>query len=289
MGFLTDWIVEFITELLIYGIMGNLGGLFDNVNSRVGEIAITVGTPPAAWQPGVFSLIRNLSETVVLPIAGIVITFLATYELIQLIVDRNNLNEIDTWIFFKWIFKTFIAVLILSNTFNIVMAVFDVAQHVVSNAGGLIAGSTAVTLNMMAEFEAALWEMSPGVLLGLWVQTLFIGLTMHALGIVIFIIVYGRMIEIFLYTSLAPIPLATLSNREFGGMGQNYFKSLCAVGLQGFLILICVGIYAVLVQGIATSGNPISAIWTVMGYTVLLCFTLFKTGGVAKAILGAHG
>ena len=294
MGFLTDWIVDFIRDMLINGIFGNLGitdnlgGLFDEVNNRVGEIATTVGTPPAAWQPGVFTLIRNLSETVILPIAGIVITFLAAYELINLIVDKNNLNEVDAWIFFKWTFKTFIAVLILSNTFNIVMAVFDVAQHVVNNAGGLIAGSTAVTVDMMADFEASLWGMHPGHLLGLWVQTLFIGLTMRALNIVIFIIVYGRMIEIFLYTSLAPIPLATLSNREFGGMGQNYFKSLCAIGLQGFLILVCVGIYAVLVQSIATSGNPIMAVWTVVGYTVLLCFTLFKTGSAAKSILGAH-
>ena len=288
MGFLTDWIEEFIKNMLINGILGNLGGLFDNVNNRVGEIATTVGTPPAAWQPGVFNLIRNLSESVVLPIAGIVITFLATYELINLIVDKNNLNEVDTWIFFKWVFNTAIAVLILSNTFNIVMAVFDVSQSVINNAGGLIAGSTEVTVDMMAEFEADLWDMGVGSLLGLWVQTLFIGLTMHALNIVIFIIVYGRMIEIFLYTSLAPIPLATLSNREFGGMGQNYFKALCAIGLQGLLILVCVGIYAVLVQGIATGGNPISAVWTVVGYTVLLCFTLFKTGGVAKSILGAH-
>ena len=288
MGFLTDWIVDFLRGLLIDGIMGNLGGFFETVNSRVGEIATTVGTPPAQWQPGVFSLIRNLSETVVLPIAGIVITFLATYELINLIVDRNNLSEVDTWIFFKWIFKTFIAVMILSNAFNIVMAVFDVSQSVIGNAGGLIAGSTEVTVDIAAEFEASLWEMHPGHLLGLWLQTFVVGLTMRALNIVIFIIVYGRMIEIFLMTSLAPIPLATLSNREFGGMGQNYFKALCAIGLQGLLILVCVGIYAVLVQGIATGGNPIMAIWTVMGYTVLLCFTLFKTGGVAKSILGAH-
>ena len=288
MGFLTNWIVDFLKDLLIGGILDNLGGLFDNVNNRVGEIAYTVGTPPAAWQPGVYSLIRNLSETVILPIAGIILTFIATYELINLIVDKNNLNEVDTWIFFKWIFKTFIAVLILSNVFNIVMAVFDVGQSVVSNSAGVIIGETAVTVDMLSDFEAALWEMNVGPLLGLWFQSLFIGITMHALNIVIFIIVYGRMIEIFLLTSLAPVPLATLSNREFGGMGQNYFKSLCAIALQGFLILVCVGIYAVLIQGIAVGDNPISAVWTVLGYTVLLCFTLFKTGSVAKSILGAH-
>ena len=288
MEFLTNWMVDFLKDLLIGGILDNLGGLFDNVNNRVGEIAYAVGTSPAAWHPGIFTLIRNLSETVVLPIAGIVLTFLATYELINLIVDKNNLNEVDTWIFFKWVFKTFIAVLILSNTFNIVMAVFDVGQNVVNNAGGLIAGSTEVTVDMLTEFEAALWEMNVGPLLGLWFQSLFIGFTMRALSIVIFIIVYGRMIEMLLLTSLAPIPIATLSNREFGSTGQNYFKSLCAIALQGFLILVCVGIYAVLVQGIAVGGSPISAVWQVLGYTVLLCFTLFKTGSVAKSILGAH-
>jgi len=240
------------------------------------------------WNAGVFSLIRNLSETVVLPIAGLILTFVATYELIQLIVEKNNLHDLDTWIFFKWIFRTFVAVMILSNTFNAVMAVFDVAQSVVNSAGGLISGSTAITPDMLTNFEAALMAMDIGPLLGLWLQSLIIGFTMTALNIVIFIIVYGRMVEIFLLTSLAPIPFATLSNREFGSMGQNYFKSLCAVGLQGLLMLVCVGIYAVLVQSIAISGDPIGAIWKCIGYTVLLCFTLFKTGSVAKSVLGAH-
>jgi len=288
MGILLDSLTEWIKELLITGIMSNLGDLFDTVNERVGEIATMVGTTPGAWNPGVLSLIRTLSETVVLPIAGVVLTFIATYELITLIIDRNNLNEIDTWIFFKWIFKTFIAVLILSNTFNIVMAVFDVAQNVINSAGGIISGSTAVTPGMMDTLEAELRLMDVGSLLGLWLQSMIIGLTMTALNIVIFIIIYGRMIEIFLLTSLAPIPLATLSNREFGGMGQNYFKSLCAVAFQGLLILVCVGIYAVLIQSIAVSGNPISAIWGTIGYTVLLAFTLFKTGTLAKSVFSAH-
>ena len=287
MDFLTDWITDWLKGLLVDGIMGNLGGLFDNVNNQVGEIATQVGTSPAAWNAGVFSLIRNLSETVVLPIAGLILTFVATYELIQLIVEKNNLHDLDTWIFFKWIFRTFVAVMILSNTFNAVMAVFDVAQSVVNSAGGLISGSTAITPDMLINFEAALMAMDIGPLLGLWLQSLIIGFTMTALNIVIFIIVYGRMVEIFLLTSLAPIPFATLSNREFGSMGQNYFKSLCAVGLQGLLMLVCVGIYAVLVQSIAISGDPIGAIWKCIGYTVLLCFTLFKTGSVAKSVLNA--
>ena len=288
MGFLTDWITDWIKSMLVSGIMSNLGGLFDNVNDRVGEIALQVGTPPSAWNPGVFSLIRNLSETVVLPIAGLLLTFVATYEFIQLIIERNNLHEVDSWIFFKWAFKTFIAVMILSNTFDIVMGVFDVAQHVVNRAGGIISHSTEVTASMMATFEAELMLMNVGPLLGLWLQSLIIGLTMNVLNIVIFIIIYGRMIEIYLLTSLAPIPFATLSNREYGGMGQNYLKTLFAVGFQGLLILVCVGIYAVLIQSIATSGDPIGSVYSCMGYTILLAFTLFKTGTISKSILGAH-
>ena len=289
MGFLTDWIANWIREQLVDGIMSNLGGLFDNVNAQVGEIAVTVGTPPAQWHPGVFSMIQQLSETVVLPIAGIVLTFVATYELIQLIIDRNNLHEIDTWIFFKWVFKTGLAVVILSNTFTTVMAVFDVAQSVVNSAGGLIGDTTAVTPDMLDTFRAELMEMDVGPLLGLWLQSFLVQIIVLALNIVVFVIVYGRMIEIFILTSLAPIPFATLSNSTFGNMGQNYFKSLLAIGLQGFLILVCVAIYAVLVQSIATSGDPIGAIWLLVGYTVLLCFTLFKTGSVAKSVMGAHG
>lgn len=288
MDFLTDWITDWLKGVLVDGIMGNLNGLFDNVNNQVGEIASQVGTTPGAWNPGVFSLIRHLSETVVLPIAGLVLTFVMCYELIQMIIDRNNLHDIDTWMFFKWVFKTFAAVLILSNTFNIVMAVFDVAQSVINRAGGLIGGSTAVSPDMLSTLETQLEIMDIGPLLGLWLQSGIIGVTMNALNIVIFVIVYGRMIEIYMLTSLAPIPFATVVNRELGSMGQNYFKSLMAVGFQGLLILVCVGIYAVLIQSIAVSGDPIGAVWSVIGYTVLLCFTLFKTGSLAKSILGAH-
>ena len=288
MDFLTDWITDWLKGVLVDGIMGNLGGLFDNVNNQVGEIATQVGTSPATWNAGVFSLIRQLSETVVLPIAGLVLTFVMCYELIQMIIDRNNLHDIDTWVFFKWVFKTFCAVMILTNTFNIVMAVFDVAQSVVNSAGGLIGGSTAVTPDMLDTLETQLTAMDIGPLLGLWIQTLIIGFTMTALNIVIFVIVYGRMVEIYLLTSLAPIPFATIVNRELGSMGHNYFKSLLAVGFQGLLILVCVAIYAVLIQSIAISGDPIGAIWSTIGYTVLLCFTLFKTGSLAKSIFGAH-
>ena len=288
MGILTEWITEWLKELLIEGIMGNLTGLFDTVNTRVGEIAVQVGTPPAAWNAGVFSLIRQISETVILPIAGLILTFVATYELIQMLIDRNNLHDIDTWLFFKWIFKTAAAILILSNTFNIVNAVFDVSQSVIARSSGIIQGSTNITPGMLDTLEATLETMGLGELLGLFMQSMLIGFTMTALNIIIFVLVYGRMLEIYMLTSLAPIPVATLSNREVGQMGQNYLKSLFAVGFQGLLILLCVGIYGVLVQGISTSGDPIGAIWGCVGYTVLLCFMLFKTGSISKSIFGAH-
>lgn len=288
MGFLTDWLTDWLKELLIEGIMGNLTGLFDTVNSRVGEIAVQVGTTPAAWNAGVFSLIRQLSETVILPIAGLILTFVATYELIQMLIDRNNLHDIDYWIFFKWIFKTAIAILILSNTFNIVMAVFDVSQSVIADAAGLVQGSTDITPDMLAELETTLEGMDLGPLLGLFMQSMLISVAMPIMSTVIFVITYGRMLEVYMLTSLAPIPVATLSNRELGSTGQNYLRSLFAVGFQGLLILVCVAIYAVLIQGIATDGDPIDAIWGAMGYTVLLTFMLFKTGGIAKSVFGAH-
>ena len=293
MDFLTDWLTDWLKELLIGGIMGNLEGLFDYVNTQVGEIAVQVGTTPAAWNAGVFSLIRQLSETVILPIAGMVLTFVATYELIQMLLEKNNMHEVDVANLYKWMFKTACAILILSNTFNIVMAVFDVSQSVIAQAGGLIQGSTDVSADMLAELETSLEAMDLGPLLGLWLQSALIGFTMKAMGIIIFVLVYGRMLEIYLLTSLAPCLLytsavATLSNRELGSTGQNYIKSLFAVGFQGLLILVCVAIYAVLIQGIATSGDPIGAIWGTVGYTVLLCFMLFKTGSIAQRIFGAH-
>ena len=233
-------------------------------------------------------MIRNVSETVIIPIAGMILTFIACYELIQMIIDHNNLANFETWIFFKWVFKTFVAVMLISNTFNITMAVFDVAQHVVNASAGVIAGDTAVDAGALDAMEDTLKAMELGPLLGVFMQSLIVQLTMRALSIVIFIIVYGRMIEIYLMTSLAPIPFATFGNREQSQIGQNYLRSLFALGFQGFLIMICIGIYAVLVQTVVFTEDIMASIWGVMGYTVLLCFTLFKTGALAKGILNAH-
>lgn len=280
---ISDW----LREMLIAGIMDNLSGLFDSVNDQVGDIAAQVGTTPADFSPGVFSLIRSVSESVIVPVAGIILTFIVCNELIQLIIDHNNLANFETWIFFKWIFKTFVAVTLITNTFNIVMAVFDVSQYVIRGSGGIISGSTQVSDSMLTVLEAEIQNMELGSLLGLFAQSLIIGLTMKIIGILIFVIVYGRMVEIYLMTSLAPIPFATFANREQSQIGQNYLRSLFALGFQGFLIMVCVAIYAVLIQGVAAD-DPIGAIWGIIGYTVLLCFTLFKTGSLAKNVLHAH-
>ncbi|CDD44651.1 putative uncharacterized protein [Clostridium sp. CAG:299] len=281
-------IQEWIKEMLVGGIMSNLSGMFDAVNQQVAEIAGDVGTTPANFSPGVYSMIRNISESVIIPIAGLILTFIACYELIQLIIDHNNLANFETWIFFKWIFKTFVAVTLITNTFNIVMAVFDVAQNVVNASSGIISAGTAVDASTLEAMEETLRGMDIGPLLGLFLQSIIVQITMYALSIVIFIIVYGRMVEIYLLTSLAPIPFATFGNREQSQIGQNYLRSLLALGFQGFLIMICVGIYAVLIQSIAFSDNIISSIWGAMGYTVLLVFTLFKTGAIARSVFNAH-
>lgn len=281
---ITDW----LKSMIISGIMGNLSGMFDSVNQQVGQIAGDVGTTPANFSPAVFSMIRNISESVILPIAGMVLTFIACYELIQMLIEHNNLANFETWTFFKWVFKTFLAVTLISNTFNITMAVFDVTQQVISRSGGLISGSTSVSDATLTAMQTTLEGMDLEPLLGLYLQTFMVQVTMLALSAIIFVIVYGRMVEIYLMVSLAPIPFATFGNHEQSHTGQNYLRSLFALGFQGFLIMICVGIYAVLIQNLSFSDNIISSIWGVMGYTVLLAFTLFKTGSLAKSVFAAH-
>jgi hypothetical protein len=281
-------IEDWFRELLVSGIMSNLTNTFDTVNAQVGQIATEVGQTPANFSPAVYNMIRTLSENVIMPIAGLILTFIACYELIQLVIGHNNLANFETWIFWKWIFKTFVAVTLITNTMNITMAVFDVAQHVVSQAGGLIGGTTAIDGSTLATMQSNLEAMDIGPLLSILLQSFVVQFLMYLLSALIFVIVYARMIEIYLMVSLAPIPFATFGNREQSMIGQNYLRSLFALGFQGFLIMVCVGIYAVLIQSVAFSSDIIGSLWGVMGYTILLAFTLFKTGAVAKSILHAH-
>lgn len=287
MNSLLDKIGEWFKEALIGGITGNFQGMFEEVNAKAGEIASQVGQTPEGWNSGVFSMIKSLSDTVILPVAGMILTFVLCYELIQLIIEKNNMHDFDTWIFFKWIFKTFVATYILTHTFDIVMAVFDLAQRAINGSAGIISGSLDVNLAMdglQAQLEGMEWY----ALLGLYMESAILSLCMKALSVCIFLIVYGRMLEIYLTTSVAAIPFATMVNREWGSIGQNYLKSLFAVAFQGFLIMVCVAIYAVLLNSTVFSDNIHTAIWGVLGYTVLLCFSLFKTGSLSKSIFAAH-
>ena len=289
MDFLWDAITEWLKEILVSGIMSNLSGMFDSVNDKVGEISTQVGMTPQAWNGSIFNMVQNLSENVIMPIAGVILAFVMTLELVQILMGKNNFHDVETVVFFKWVFKTACAILIVTNTWTIVMGIFDVAQGVVNQASGIIIGDTSIDLSsVMPDMEEQLMEMELGPLFGLWFQSLFVGITMWALTICIFIITYGRMLEVYLVTSVAPIPMAAMLGREWGGMGQNYLKSLFALGFQAFLIMVCVAIYAVLVQNISVSDDISTAIWTCMGYTVLLCFTLFKTGSLAKSVFSAH-
>jgi hypothetical protein len=289
MNWLTDWLTDWLKQGLIDAIMNRFGGMYDSINARVGEIAANVGQTPEGWNSGVYSMIKTLSETAIIPIAGMILTFVLCYELITMIIERNNLHDFDTFNLYKWIFKTFCAVYILTHTFDIVMGVFGLAQEVVSRSAGVIQGSLSVNADgALADLRVMLEAMGTFELVGLWLETFIISLCLQILTVVIFIVIFGRMIEIYLTVSVAPIPLSTMANREWGQIGNNYLKSLFALAFQGFLIMVCVAIYAVLVQNIPSSGNAHGAIWLTLAYTVLLAFSLMKTSSLARSVFSAH-
>ena len=279
---------EWLKSMMIPVIMNQLNGLFDTLNSEVGSIASGLGASPSGFSPDVFNMIRNISETVIMPIAGMILTFVAVYELIQIIMSYNNLANFETWFIYKWVFKTFVAVELITHTFDFTMAVFDVAQHVILSAGGVIMDSVAVDASGLAAIESSLEDMSIWALIALFMQIYVIQFVTMLLSKLIFVLIYCRMIEIYMYVSMAPIPFATLGNKEQGQIGQNYIRSLFALGFQGFLIMICVGIYAMLIQTCTFSSDIIGSIWGVLGYTLLLAFSIFKSGAVAKSVLQAH-
>ena len=284
-----DTIQEWLKSILIECIMGNLSGMFDQINTQVGEVAAEVGKTPAAWNAGGFSMIRNLSDNVVVPVAGLIITFVLTYELITMIIDRNNLHDFDTFTIYKWIFKAFVAVYLVTHTFDITIAIFELGQHIVQQSAGIITGTTSIDFaTALGDVQSQLDAMGIGELIGLLVETLLLKITTPILSLCVMLVLVGRMIEIYIYCSVGAIPFATMTNREWGQMGQNYLRGLAALGLQGFFIMICVAIYAVLIGGITNGDNLHIAIWKCAGYTVLLCFSLFKTGAVSKSILNAH-
>ena len=285
---LLEQLTEYLKGILVSGIMDNLTSTFNNLNSKLGEVTSNLAQSPADFQPSVFNLIKTLSENVIMPIAGIILTFIACYELIQLVIAHNNLANFETWIFFKWVFKTFVAVELITHTFDITMAIFDVAQHVISQSGGIIANSTTVDASDLANMQTTLEGMDLGLLFAIFLQTFVVQFLFNILAMIIYVIVVGRMIEIYLYVSMAPIPFATFGNKEQSMVGQNYLRSLFALGFQGFLIMVCVGIYAVMIRDVAFTSDIMGSLWNALGFTILLGFTLFKTGSVAKSILHAH-
>ena len=290
MGGIIDKITDFIKEMLQGWVLSNLDTMFSDVNDKVGTIAGEVSKTPSTWNSGIFSMIRTLSENVVVPIAGMIISFVLIYELITMVIDKNNMHDFDTSLFFRFLFKACIAVMLLSKTFDIVMAVFDVGSHVVTQAAASISGSTSldVQATLTTMFNNQIDTMGIGELIGLGLETMVISLCMKIMSVLITVMLYGRMIEIYLYVSVAPVPFATLSNREWGSIGSNYIKGLCALAFQGFFIMVCVAIYSVLVSGVAVASNLHSALWSVAAYTVILCFSLFKTGSLSKSIFNAH-
>ena len=282
-------IEEWMRQLLTGMIMSNLTTMFTDVNEKTGEIAAQVGQTPQGWNGSIFNMIRNLSSSVIVPIAGMIITFVLCYELISMLTEKNSMHEMDTWMFFRYFFKMWVAVYLVSNTFTITMAVFDVGQHVVNAAGRSISSQTAINIDsMIATMNTVMETMEIGELAVLAMETMLVSLCMKILSVLITVLMFGRMIEIYLYTSIAPIPFATLSNREWGQVGNNYFRGLLALGFQGFFMMVCVGIYAVLVSSIRISSNMHSALFGVAAYTVLLFFSLQKTSSLSRSIFNAH-
>ncbi len=290
MGAIIDKITDFIKGIFQDWIMDNLATMFTDVNTKVGTIASEVGRTPSTWNAGIYSMIRNISENVMIPIAGLIISAVLCYELITMVMDKNNMHEMGSEFIFRYLLKACIGVLLITYTFDITMAIFDVGNHIVTSAAGLISDSTSIDVSstLQSMFTSQLSGMSIGELISLGITTTIVSLCMKIVSAVITVILYGRMIEIYLYISVAPIPFATMSNREWGSIGTNYVKALCALAFQAFFIMVCVAIYAVLVAGISVAGNLHSALWTIAAYTILLCYSMLKTSSFARSIFNAH-
>ena len=289
MGWIFEQIGNAIKEFLKGVVEGNLTDMFNDVNEKVATIAGDVGQTPVGWNGEIFAMIRNISDTVIVPVAGMIITFVLVYELVTMITDRNNMHDFDTFSFFKYFLKAGIAVFIVANTMTIVMGIFDIAQYAINASAGAIGENTAIDIAAVLEqMQAGLNAMGIGELLGLVLETYIIKFAMLIFSLLITLVIAGRMIEIYLYCSLAPIPFATFTNREWGSMGTNYLRGLVALAFQGLLIMVCVGIYAVLINTLTVTENIHASIWMIAGYTVLLCFALFKTGTLSKSIFNAH-
>lgn len=264
-------------------------GIFDDANAAAGDIAGEVARTPSEWNSGIFTMIRNLSQNVIIPIAGLIITFVVCYELITAITEKNNMHDIDTFIFFKFIFKACVAVMLLSHTFEITMAIFDVGQWVVGQAASSISTDTYVDVSSVyLKFKDSIDSMSTGSLIVLMLEAAVVGLAVKAIAILVLVVLTNRMIEIYLYCSVAPIPFATMTNREWGNIGTNYIRSLVALAFQGFFIMVIVGIYSALIKQVLNATDLHSMLMQIAAYSVILCFSLFRTATLSRSIFNAH-
>lgn len=290
MGGIVDLIIDFIKDMLTGWVTANLTNMFTDVNDKVGQVAIEVGKTPSTWNPSIYTMIRNISDTVMIPIAGMIISAVLCYELITMVMDKNNMHDFDTSLFIRYLGKACIAVVLLTKTFDITMAIFDVGNHIVTNAVGVISGTGSIDVEaaLLTLFTNSVGSMTIGELFGLGIETMIVSFGMEIMSAVITVIIFGRMIEIYLYISVAPVPFSTLGNREWGNIGTNYVKALVALAFQGFFIMVCVGIYSALVASITVATNIHTTLWTIVAYTVVLCFSLGKTSSLSRSIMHAH-
>lgn len=282
-----DKIEEFFKELLLGGIQANLESMFLDINDKVGAVATDVGKTPMGWNGDVFAFIKSINDSVIIPIAGLIITAVLCIELINMVMQKNNMHDTDTFEFFKYIIKMWIAVWLVSHAFEFSMAVFDVAQHMVNKAAGVINTSATVSGDQIVAMMDTLKEKGLGELVMILFETSLIKVAIQVISVVIMLVVYGRMFEIYVYSSVSAIPFATMGNKEWGQIGTNYIKGLFAFGLQGLFLMVCLGIYAVLVKTIKITDIHTSTM-TILGYAVLLGLMMLKSGTLAKSVLNAH-
>ena len=282
-----DKIEEFFKELLLGGIQANLESMFIDINDKVGAVATDIGETPMGWNSEVFNFIKSINDSVIIPIAGLIITAVLCIELINMVMQKNNMHDTDTFEFFKYMIKMWIAVWLVSHAFTFSMAVFDVAQHLVNQAAGVINTSAAVSGDQIVQMVEGLKDKGLGELVMILFETSLVKVAIQVMSVVIMLVVYGRMFEIYVYCSVSAIPFATMGNKEWGQIGTNYIKGLFAIGLQGLFLIICLGIYAVLVKTIKITDIHAST-FMILGYALLLGLMMLKSGTLAKSVLNAH-
>ena len=285
-----ELITDFIKEMLRGWVLSNLGNMFTDINDKVGTVATEVGKTPSTWNSDIYTMVHNISDSVMIPIAGMIISAVLCYELITMIMDKNNMHDFDTSLFIRYLSKACIAVMLLSKTFDITMAIFDVGNHVVTQAAGVINANATLDVEsaLITLFNNSVESMEIGELLALGMETMIISFGMEIISVIITVILFGRMIEIYLYISVSPVPFATLGNREWGNIGTNYVKALVALAFQGFFIMVCVGIYAALVASVTVANNIHTALWSIVAYTIVLCYSMLKTSSLSRSIFHAH-